>query len=146
MTRPVHNSLSACLLVGVGGAVGTGIRIWVGGLIPSSAAFPLSTFVINVTGALLLGLLYGLSGDAHTGGGRAQRLRLLLGTGLLGGYTTYSMFAVGTDGLILEDQFVASIAYALPTVILGVVAAAAGSSAASVLLGVGRRTHRGVSA
>lgn len=133
MPKARNARLETVALVAVGGAFGTAARLLVGGLITSPPAFPLSTFVINVSGAFLLGALYGLTArgtSQHSA--RARRLRALLGTGVLGGYTTYSMFAVGTDGLILEDQFVATIGYALPTVVLGILAAGLGMAVTSI--------------
>ena len=110
--------LTPYALVFVGGAVGAGIRIVLGQWWMSGSAFPWATFVINLTGAALLGALYGL-----TSGPRAGQLRLLLGTGLLGGYTTYSTFAVGSDGLILSDQLLLGVLYTIPTVALGIAGA-----------------------
>jgi len=110
--------LTPYALVFVGGAVGAGIRIVLGQWWTSSSMFPWPTFVINLTGAALLGALYGL-----TSGPGAGQLRLLLGTGLLGGYTTYSTFAVGSDGLILSDHLLLGLLYAIPTVALGIAGA-----------------------
>ena len=110
--------LTPYALVFVGGAVGAGTRIVLGDWWGSGSAFPWPTFVINLTGAALLGALYGL-----TSGPRGGQLRLLLGTGLLGGYTTYSTFAVGSDGLILSDHLLLGVLYAIPTVVLGIAGA-----------------------
>jgi fluoride exporter len=83
--------------VGACGAIGSWARFRVGGLVMARrpGAFPLGTFVVNLTGAFLLGLLTGLSvtGDAL----------LVFGTGLLGAYTTFSTWMVeaqrlGEDG------------------------------------------------
>jgi CrcB protein len=83
--------------VGAFGALGSWARFRVGGAIAARRPgdFPLGTFVVNLTGAFLLGLLTGLSvtGDAL----------LVFGTGLLGGYTTFSTWMVeaqrlGEDG------------------------------------------------
>ncbi|WP_206549481.1 MULTISPECIES: fluoride efflux transporter FluC [Microbacterium] len=103
------------MLVFAGGAVGTGIRILFGTWWASSSSFPWPTFIMNVSGAILLGALYGAT--------RGGRMRLLLGTGVLGGYTTYSTFAVGSDGLILTDHLLLGVLYVVPTVVLGVVGA-----------------------
>ncbi|WP_136029810.1 CrcB family protein [Microbacterium sp. PF5] len=103
------------MLVFAGGAAGTSIRILLGTWWASSSSFPWPTFIINVSGAILLGALYGASRGAATG-----RMRLLLGTGVLGGYTTYSTFAVGSDGLILTDHLLLGVLYVVPTVVLGI--------------------------
>lgn len=106
------------VLVFIGGAVGAGIRIGLGQWWVSDAAFPWPTLIVNITGAVLLGALYGL-----TSGPRSGQLRLLLGTGLLGGYTTYSTFAVGSDGLILSNHLLLGVLYAIPTVTIGIAGA-----------------------
>jgi fluoride exporter len=79
--------------VGVFGAIGSWARFQVGGLVAARrpSAFPLGTFVVNLTGGFLLGFLTGLSvtGDAL----------LVFGTGLLGGYTTFSTWMVEVQRL-----------------------------------------------
>ena len=83
--------MSKYLVVMVGGAIGAVSRFLAGSLIVRfySASFPLGTFVINVTGSFLIGVLMTLflnrpAVDAHW--------RLFLVTGVLGGYTTFSSF------------------------------------------------------
>jgi len=70
-------------LAAAGGAVGTGARLGLGMLIIDA---PVAVLVANISGALLLGIL--------TARIPASDLRILLGTGMLGGFTTYSAFAV----------------------------------------------------
>lgn len=113
--------LTPYALVFVGGAVGAGIRIVLGQWWGSGFTFPWPTFVINITGSALLGVLYGLTSASSEP--RSVQLRLLLGTGLLGGYTTYSTFAVGSDGLILSNHLLLGVLYAIPTVTLGIAGA-----------------------
>jgi len=82
---------------------------------------------INVTGAFALGWL---TTALHQSGGapRARKAAQLgLGTGVLGGYTTYSAFAVGTDGLLTGSEPAAGLALSLATVTVGVVAARSGA-------------------
>lgn len=113
--------LNPYILVFIGGTVGTLLRILLG-LVPGDSEFPWVTFVINITGAGLLGVLYGLTSRFVSTSART-RMRPLLGTGLMGGYTTYSTLAVGTDGLILGDRLLLGAAYAVPTVVLGILSA-----------------------
>jgi fluoride exporter len=119
-------------LVFVGGAAGTGVRALLTGAFPNAGALPV-TLVINVTGALLLGLISAVVA-ARSPWKVADALALLLGTGLLGGYTTYGMFAVDADGLLLSDHLGASIAYGFGTVVLGLIAAGAGSKLGKALM------------
>lgn len=105
------------LAVWAGGTVGTALRV---ALTPehTPTGFPLATFLINVAGAGLLGLLVArLAGRKETR--RSRRLRLLLGTGLLGGFTTYSALAVDSVQLARNGAIGLAAAYALGTLLLG---------------------------
>ena len=110
-----------------GGALGTSVRAGLGGAFPATpGTWPWATFLINLSGALLLGaLLEGLSIGGPDQGWR-RGLRLGLGTGLLGGYTTYSTFAVETLQLLQAGQWLAGLGYATLSVIVGTLAAFAG--------------------
>ena len=124
--RPVHLRLSHIALVFVGGTLGTLARHLLAVVIPAWGGMPVPTFVINVTGAFLLGwLLRALSHHGPDNGTR-RALRLLLGTGFLGGYTTYSAFAVDVDGLIASADIGAAVLYGLATVIVGAAASFGG--------------------
>lgn len=114
--------MSPYILVFIGGTVGTLLRIVLGS-VPGNSEFPWITFVINISGASFLGALYGLTARFSASTSTRTDLRLVLGTGLLGGYTTYSTLAVGTDGLILGDRVLLGAAYAIPTVVLGILSA-----------------------
>ncbi|MFT4220584.1 MAG: CrcB family protein [Microbacterium sp.] len=120
--RPVHVRVDCLALVFVGGTLGTLTRYLLSLAIPSWGGLPVATFVINVSGAFLLGwLLESLTrrGPDH---GLRRALRLLLGTGFLGGYTTYSAFAVDADGLIASADVAGAALYALATVVVGAAA------------------------
>jgi len=124
--RPVHLRWSAIGLVTAGGAIGTLARYLVSLLVPEWGGMPVPILIINVVGAFLLGwLLTSLArGGADTG--RRRMLRLFAGTGILGGFTTYSTFAVGADGLLAADRPWIGIAYAVATVVVGAAASVAG--------------------
>jgi fluoride exporter len=123
-------------LVFLGGAFGTAVRYEFLVFAPWGHGLPV-VFVINVTGALLLGVLIGwLPGSANPG--RATELMALLGTGILGGYTTYGTFAVDTNGLIDMSHFGIGSLYGLATVVFGSVAALGGMLTAERL----RRARR----
>lgn len=76
------------LLVGLGGAVGSILRYWVGVVLAGKSGFPLATFLVNLVGSMLIVVVHQKVGS----GVWAPELRLLLATGVLGGFTTYSTF------------------------------------------------------
>ncbi|MDR6866505.1 CrcB protein [Microbacterium resistens] len=105
-------------LVAAGGTIGTAARLALGALIPDIAGVPLATLTANIAGSLLLGLL-----AARLPGSSAWRL--LLGTGVLGGFTTYSAFTVGSVTLWHAAPALAA-AYAIGSLVLGIAAASLG--------------------
>lgn len=110
-------------LVFLGGSVGTGLRALLDRAVATPPGqWPWATFLINLTGAFLLGLLLETLARREARDGSGGAARVLLGTGLLGGYTTYSTFAVETLHLGLTTAFL----YASLTVIGGLAAAALG--------------------
>lgn len=137
VARPVHLRPSYLLLVAAGGAAGTAAREGVTLLIPPLDDFPLATFVINVIGAFALGAL--LEGLARLGAdeGRRRGLRLLLGTGVLGGFTTYSSLATGGAQLVSAGQAAVGVTYLLVTVAVGGLATWAGIAVAAHRRSVG---------
>jgi CrcB protein len=125
--RPVPTRPSADVgLVFIGGAAGTLSRYGLTLLIPDWSGVPVATCGINAAGAFLLGLLLEVLALGGPDRGRRRLLRLLLGTGFLGGFTTYSALAVDTDVLISDGRVLAASAYALGTLALGLVGAATG--------------------
>lgn len=123
--RPVHLSPANIALVAVGGAAGTGLRYWISAVVPHWAGFPVATFGINVVGAFLLGVLLELLAGSNLDSSWSQRLRLGLGTGGLGGFTTYSALATDTV-TVAADHPGRAASYALATVVVGAVASIAG--------------------
>jgi CrcB protein len=119
------------LLVAGGGAAGSVLRYLVSGvaqrmLVPGAgtlATFPAGTLVVNVTGSLLIGLLAGLAESRAVFG---PEVRLLLVTGFLGGYTTFSAFSLETLLLLRAGQTATAFAAVGLQVLLGVAAAWAG--------------------
>ncbi|MDO5723030.1 MAG: CrcB family protein [Flaviflexus sp.] len=104
--------------VAVGGAIGAALRFGILTLIPF-ADWPLATFLTNMAGCLILGFVTAaVFPDAH------PRLKLLIGTGLLGGFTTYSTFMVETLHLSTPLAF----SYVAATIIIGLGAAHLGLS------------------
>lgn len=118
--------LSDVLLVGLGGVFGTAGREAVSLGFPPVDGIPYAIFAINVTGALLLGIL--LEALLRTGpdAGARRRVRLLLGTGVLGGFTTYSALAADTARLFGEGATAAAVLYGVGTVVAGAIATGVG--------------------
>jgi fluoride exporter len=111
-------------LVLVGGTLGTAVRAAVDGAIPHvENGMPWATFGINVSGALLLGLLVEAVALHRARRRTAQRLRLLLGTGVLGGYTTYSTFVLETVLLGTGERLPLALLYDGATLVAGFLAA-----------------------
>jgi len=134
--RPVHLRWRYVGLVALGGALGTGAREALSMLIPGLGAFPLAIFLINVSGAFALGLLLELLLRTGPDEGRRRRLRLLIGTGFMGGYTTYSTLAVGVAQSLVDGQAAIGVLYGILSVIVG---AAAGFAGIVLAAGVHRR-------
>lgn len=142
-TRPSGFGITGVVLVFVGGAVGTAARAAVDGALGATLhAFPLHTLAINVVGSLLLGILLELLARRGPAPSRT-RLRLLLGTGALGGFTTYSALAVSTAQLLLGGSLLAAAGYALGTVVLGLLAAGLGIALSARVSGRGDDTRSG---
>ena len=121
------------LLVGLGGFAGAVARYALGGWIlhhTLSAKFPWSTFAVNVLGCLVMGVLSGLIErlDWFT-----PQMRLLLLTGLLGGFTTFSAFGLETIYLLRRGEPWIALTYALASVLVCVAAVWIGMRAAELL-------------
>lgn len=113
------------LLVALGGAVGSSIRYAAGVAVArvSSPGFPWGTFAVNVAGSFAIGALLTW---AEGRGALSPEARLLLVTGLLGGFTTFSAYAWETLSLVRNGQAAAAFAYAGGSVLIGLAAAWAG--------------------
>lgn len=114
------------VLVWLGGTLGTGSRFLVGAAVPRVADVPVATVGINVLGAFLLGLLLTQLARSAPDLGRRPWARLLLGTGFLGGFTTYSALAVDAAVLGQAGRVGMAAAYAIGTLVLGAAASFAG--------------------
>ncbi len=100
----------------IGGALGAGARYLVSGafLRTLGPGFPWGTLAINIAGGLLMGVLVGVLARTSNGG---EQARLLLGVGVLGGFTTFSAFGLETWLMIERGQLVPAIGYVAASVI-----------------------------
>lgn len=127
--------LSASLYVALGGAIGAWLRyatgvIWTRAIGPVAAsAFPWATLTVNLAGSFAMGLLAGWLARHDQG----ESWRLLLGVGLLGGFTTFSAFSLEL-GLFLErGQLAQGLIYAAVSLVGGVAGLFAGLALARAL-------------
>ena len=110
------------LFVGLGGAAGSMLRYWLGGLVQErlgTAAFPMGTLAVNVAGCLAIGVLAFL---IDSRGGASPEARALLLVGVLGGFTTFSAFGNETLNLIRDGEAALAGTNVVANVALGLVA------------------------
>lgn len=106
-----------CLAVGAGGFAGAVLR-YLAGLVPvkETTVFPVKTFIINVTGCIVIGFIAALvSRNSNIN----PRLVLFLKTGLCGGFTTFSTFALETSGLINDGHTGIAFLYVILSILAG---------------------------
>ena len=112
------------LLVMIGGAIGAALRFHLARATAAifGAGFPWGTLIANLAGSLAMGTLAGLIARGAAG----EEARLLLGVGLLGGYTTFSAFSMETVALVDQGATGAALAYVAASVV-GAIALCAGA-------------------
>lgn len=121
-----HPAIMNVLLVMTGGAIGAGARFVAGRMLPSGA-WPWGTLAVNLAGGMLMGLL---AGSLARGGGGGEATRLFLGTGVLGGFTTFSAFSLETATMIERGALGSAAGYAALSVAGAVAALFAGLAVA----------------
>jgi len=111
-------------LIGAGGAVGAAARYLLGEFIRKRGKgdFPLATWLINISGSFMLGVLAGL----HTSNSLVEWMWSFLGIGFCGAYTTFSTFGIETITLIEKKKYRLAIVYVISSVLTGVLSAAYG--------------------
>jgi CrcB protein len=122
---PGKNAKMNYLLVFIGGGVGSTLRQIVNVVSPRifGTAFPYHTFIINITGSTIMGLIAGylaFKGEA------SQPWRLFLMTGILGGYTTFSAFSLDTALLYERGEIGLAVLYVVGSVVISIVGLFAG--------------------
>jgi len=128
---PVHLSARSVGLVMAGGTLGTAAREAAALSIPAVQRIPVAILGVNLLGAFALGVLLEALAQRGDDSGRRRSLRLLLGTGFLGGFTTYSALATDSALLIRDGDPTKGLLYALATVALAALATWAGVAAAA---------------
>lgn len=124
--------MQTIMVVALGGALGAlsryGLGLWISG--KWNQGFPLGTFIINITGAFLLGFLNILFIEKLT---ISPLWRLGIGIGFLGAYTTFSTFGYETLMLLEGGSLLTAGLYTLSTVLIGFAGVALGVGLARVL-------------
>lgn len=119
-TSPFLASLSVAFGGGIGALaryhLGRAMTGWLG--TPAISAFPFATLAVNTAGSLLMGLLAGWL--VRSAPENSEQLRLLLGVGLLGGFTTFSAFSLELAYLIQRGQLGLAAIYIMLSIGLGV--------------------------
>jgi len=118
------------VLVGLAGAVGAPARYLVDTAVSRrrGRSLPIGTLVVNVSGALLLGLLAGMV-MYH---GMGSYPKVVLGTGLVGAYTTFSTFSFETLALLQDGDPAGAVSNVALNLVVGGIAAAAGLTLAAI--------------
>jgi CrcB protein len=110
--------VKAILIIWLGGGIGSVLRylvqLGINKLV--TVTFPTGTFLVNITGCFVIGLLYGLSGRYAA---LTSEWRLFLITGLCGGYTTFSSFSYESISLFRQGNYTYFILYTVLSVVIG---------------------------
>lgn len=114
-------TLRLLLIIGIGGFLGTIARYLSQQLVYRfyPATFPMGTLAVNVTGCLLIGIIYVLS---EKGNLLTPEWRLFLTTGLCGGFTTFSTFSYESVQLLNDGEYSSLGIYVIASVVLGILA------------------------
>jgi len=123
-------------VVAVGGAIGTLLRYLVGGLDYrfSNGVFPVSTLVVNVTGSLVIGFLWGIFDRFAI----SPNLRMFIFIGILGGYTTFSTFSLETFNLIRDGEYRIALMNVILSAVLSIFAVFLGYFISKTLLNLSK--------
>ena len=108
--------LKEFLMVGIGGALGSMLRYGVGLWLKPITNFPAGTFIVNIAGSFLIGLIAGFSANDLK---FQQNWHLLLAVGLCGGFTTFSAMSLEGLQMIQQQKFGIFMLYFSGSIILG---------------------------
>ncbi len=123
----------ASLLVGIGGFLGANARYWTGIWVNArgTQSLPIGTLTVNLVGSFVLGLLTAIW---ISRGGGDPKVKLLIGTGFLGAFTTFSTYMVESVSLLWDGKIGLALTYVLGSVVLGIVLAFLGMWLGKTLL------------
>lgn len=110
-------TLKNFILVAVGGSVGSVLR-YLFAVAIKHESFPFSTFIVNILGSFIIGLIMGIA-SKHEGFGE---WRLFLATGICGGFTTFSSFSWESINLLEQQRYLSFTYYLTGTLFLGLTA------------------------
>ena len=113
--------LKSILMVGLGGFIGSVARFLIARYfqLNVTSVFPWSTFIVNIVGCLLIGIIYGLS---EKGNLWSPDIRLFLTVGICGGFTTFSTFSYDSFLLIQEQDWFRFALYTSLSIFIGLMA------------------------
>jgi CrcB protein len=120
------------LLIGAGGALGAISRVLIGSMLPETVftSFPLRIIAVNIIGCFTMGFLIELLAAYYSAN---SDLKLFLTTGFLGGFTTFSSFALEFGQLTNKDLIGTALTYALLSVSIGLIAFFIGAKLAKLI-------------
>jgi len=104
------------LMIGIGGGIGAILRYLIS-VVPLKVSFPVQTFVTNILGAILIGVVV----EMVAGKEISENWNLFLKVGICGGFTTFSTFSLETYNLIEKGNTWIALGYAVLSVVLSVV-------------------------
>ena len=115
------------LAVGIGGFFGAILRYLIGKVIPVPSGFPLGTLIINLLGCLFLSWFFTITLERRN---INPNLKLAIGTGFTGAFTTFSTFSVETLNLIKNHQIILAFLYVVLSILGGIILALIGAKLA----------------
>ena len=117
--------MAPILWIGLGGFLGANARYWLGSLVNRwlGTGFPWATGMVNISGALLIGIVATLFVDRAVDN---ESLRVFLIVGLLGGYTTFSSYTWEAVTMMEQNRWLPAVGYLIGSNVLGILACVAG--------------------